>query len=573
MSQLDAQRARERARIAGLVASARSHFAGAFPAAVRDPLRAQPPRRALRQPEATPLPPYTGPLPPVHVIALNRMGFGPRPGDVEAFMALGATDQARLQAYVEQQLDPVSLDDSDVAARAAAAGYTTLDKSRSELWLEHYHADDWDGYSQPLYELQGMKFLRAIHSRRQLLELLVDFWHDHFNVYAWDETGFPMMPDHERGLRTHALGNFRAMLTHVAQSAVMLYYLDNVYSHKDGPNENWARELLELHTLGAANYYGALPPDQVPGYPHATAGYVEADVFAVARAFTGWSLRNADWDAAIGSTGAFLFQSDWHDTDAKQLLGHTLPAGRGLRDGYHVLDLLAEHPGTARHVCTKLCRRLIGDQPPQELVASAAAIFQANVAAPDQIAQVVRHILLSAAFRTTWGQKIKRPFHAFASAMRAGGGDFDFRIRQDMTWWFLWMYEQTGQPVYGWPAPNGYPDIAPFWQASSSLLARWKLLNWLPDWWLDHNGNDRWMMDVLPQMPPAVRSANAVVDFWCRRLLGFVPQDPTRHLLVTFMAQGYNADYALPVASDEYTRDRVRALVGLIFMSPEFQWC
>ena len=508
-------------------------------------------------------------LPPLGVIALHRMGFGPRPGDLSYFRGLGASADERLAAYVDEQLDPLSLDDSEAEARIAAAGYTTLGKSLTQLWADH-EVDDYMVRRQPLAETVGATFLRAVYSRRQLLEVMADFWHNHFNVHGTEWDFMPTWVHYDRDvIRAHALGNFRQMLEAVAMAPAMLFYLDNAFSADDGPNENYSRELFELHTLGADAYLGVQPQANVPadasGVP---TGWVDDDIKEAARCFTGWTV-----DAPyIGpnDTGTFYYLADWHDDGAKNVLGRTLPAGQAaLQDGRDVLDFLAEHPATARHIALKLCRRLVADFPPAEVVDAAAATFTAEREAPDQIARTVRTILLSDAFRTTWGEKTKRPFEIAASALRAGGSEISFALGDGPTDTFFYLYSHTGQTLFDWPAPNGYPDLRGAWTSTTPRAMSWRLVNWLVD---ARDGADTYLLDVVAQTPADVRSANALADFWIDRILGRPMDAPERQEIVELMAQGFNPSFDLPLGTDEDVRSRLRAMVGLIFMSPAFLW-
>ncbi|MGD9253679.1 MAG: DUF1800 family protein, partial [Holophagae bacterium] len=297
---------------------------------------------AMRSPEAPRRIAKALPSPPLAaVIALNRMGFGPRPGDVTDFVSLGGNDAARLEAYVDQQLNPAGIDDSACSVRIAAAGFTTLNKSQAQLWQDHVEADvSWSERMQPYFEVERLTFLRAVHSKRQLVEVLADFWHNHFNVYGYEYWIGPLWSYWDRDvIRANLLGNFRQMLGAVAASPCMLYYLDNYTNTSAGPNENWARELFELHTLGAENYLGVKRQIDVPvdgtGNP---IGYVDDDVFEATRCFTGWTF---DFD-----TGLFEYHSEYHDHFQKTVLGSYLPPNQAaLADGQDVLDAVAFHPG------------------------------------------------------------------------------------------------------------------------------------------------------------------------------------------------------------------------------------
>ncbi|MEO1083111.1 MAG: DUF1800 domain-containing protein, partial [Acidobacteriota bacterium] len=386
---------------------------------------------------------------------------------------------------------------------------------------------------------------------------------------AGDFWAAPMFVHYDRDvIREHSFGNFRDLLGAVAQSTAMLYYLDNYTSSNAGPNENFCRELFELHTLGAENYLGIQQQNQVPvdgdGKP---IGYVDADVFEATRAFTGWSVANSN---SVGNTGEFLYRDEWHDRFQKSVLGVFMPADRPpLADGNQVLDVLAQHPGTARHVCGKLCRRLTVDSPPQSLIDTAVAAWTTHIAAPDQLAQVVRAIVLAPEFRLGWGEKAKRPFEVAAAALRVGGSTMNFAFDDGDSNSFLNRFNDCGQELFRWPAPNGYPDVREAWQSNSPRALTWRLMQWLIDH--DDSNGDHWL-DVVSQTPNNVRSANAIVDFWLDRALGRTLPDGTRQELVEFMAQGFNPDIDLPVDSSSSTADRVRSLVGLIMMTPQFLW-
>jgi uncharacterized protein (DUF1800 family) len=522
-------------------------------AAMRVP---QPRRRAAKSVEAPPA---------AAVLALNRMAFGPRPGDIEAFNALGASGAQRLAAHVDQQLDPASINDAACSARIAAAGFTTINKSQSHLWQDHVVAGvDWYERMRPYFETERLTFLRAVHSRRQLVEVLADFWHNHFNVYGYDYWCGPLWVHYDRDvIRGHLLGNFRAMLGAVAKSPCMLYYLDNYTSSNAGPNENWSRELFELHTEGAENYLGVMRQVDVPlddgGEP---IGYVDDDVFEATRCFTGWTFSF--------DTGLFEYRGDWHDHFQKTILGTFLPANQpALKDGEDVLDAVAFHAGTARHIARKLCRRFISDDPPQNVVDDAAAVFQAAANDADQLAQVVRTILLAPEFLATWGEKVKRPFEVAVSALRAADAQFSFALAEDETDDLLWRYDQAGQPLFSWRAPDGYPDLREDWQSTTPRVHLWRLCNWLVD--VEDAGGSH-LLDAVGQTPAGVRSANELADHWIARVLGRPMPAADRQKIVDFMAQGYNPGLALPLDSDWDTQERLRAMVGLLFMSPSFLW-
>ena len=506
-------------------------------------------------------------LPPVGVIALNRMGFGPKPGDLEAFYALGPDDISRLTQYVDQQLDPAGIDDSAADQRFADSGYFTYEKDLNQLWTDHFLSfQDYEQHIRPAREVECATLMRAIHSKRQLFEALVGFWHDHFNVLGWDFTVAPFLTHYDRDvIRGHALGNFRDLLEEVARSPVMLYYLDNHRNTNAGPNENFARELFELHTLGADRYLGVASQLDVPvdgeGVP---VGYVDGDIYEATRCLTGWMVD----EGCCNSAGSFLYRGDLHDRFQKLVLGRFISADQPpLKDGRDVLDFLARHPGTATHIATKLCRRFIGENPAAEVIEAAAVTFRAEVDSPDQIARVVRTILLSEAFRTTWGQKAKRPFEILVSSLRALAGKFDFMIGNSGAEALLYRYQHSGHRLFAWAFPNGYPETRVAWVSHTPRVNCWRLINWLV---VARDMNDQLRLDALAQTPPEVRSATRLVDYWIDRILGRPMLEEDRQEILEFMAQGINPDFDLPLETDQILQERLQAMVALLMMCPDF---
>ena len=361
--------------------------------------------------------------PAPEIIALNRVAFGPRPGDAERVRAMG------LPAYVEEQLHPRNDDDPlyerhlkaatlhiqydvgkdnqdrDFAAVNENRALNCIAQSPAELWklLDPAVARPNEEHVRPLQEVRAATYLRATYSRWQLREVLTQFWHHHFNINAAldDPRVTVMFPAYDRDvIRRHALGNFREFLEAVATSVPMLAYLNNATSKASPANENFARELLELHTVGQEHYFNRVYNRwrEVPGAAEGKPiGYIDQDVYEAARAFTGWTLADGA-DSGRGevfpNTGEFHYCESWHDPYQKRVLGVEFePNAPPLSDGRKVLDLLAAHPATARHLCTKLCRRLVADDPPASLVDQAVAVWNAKRDQPDQIAQTVKVIL------------------------------------------------------------------------------------------------------------------------------------------------------------------------------------
>ena len=381
---------------------------------------------AVKTPPAAALPP-TGHVEPITRL-LNRAAFGPAPGDVARVAALGPA------AYVDAQLRP---DDA-----AAEPPVLTL-RLRATREVSDANALDLQDLTEGevLRELTRSSLLRAVYSRHQLRERMVDFWTNHFNIYARKKLGAYYEPtDEERVVRAHALGNFPALLRASARSPAMLGYLDNEANTKGVPNENYARELLELHTLGVGG------------------GYTQKDVQEVARCLTGWTIE----DRFLRKKGTFRFAPERHDDGPKTVLGVTLPAGGGEQDGERVLDIVSRHPATARFIAGKLCRYFLGDgDAAREWTPKIAAVF---LQTSGDISAMLRPLLLSDAL--LHGPPIlKRPFDFVASALRALNADTDGgpALQSHLT--------AMGQPLHEWPLPDGYPDTTHAW--TGSLLARW----------------------------------------------------------------------------------------------------
>ena len=533
-----------------------------------------------------------GELPPLETIALSRLAFGPTPAELDEFRARKGTPSKRLADFVEGQLYPDALDDQACAARIARARLTTLSKDLKTAWADHNVAanvlrdksqsekkafdarmstapaagsgvpkfvafDDNRLRLQPVREVETATWLRAVYSRRQLGEVLADFWHDHFNVFGWDQQIAPVFASYDRdAIRRHALGNFREMLEAVAKSPAMLFYLDNALSQSGNPNENFARELFELHTLGAENYLGTKDRDGVAGYQEgAPAGYVDGDVYESARALTGWRVANGH---GVDDTGEFLYFDAWHDRFQKIVLGGALKEYQPpMKDGLDVLDRLADHPGTARYVSRKLCRRLVCDDPPERLVAAAAKVFHAERREPDQLRRVVRAIALSPEFRSTWGRKMKRPFEASVGMLRATQAEF-FPSEA-----FLGAQQRAGQRLFQWRTPDGYPDSRKRWGGTTPTLERWRTANILTS-----GGWDGVRADVVKQTPPGLKTPRQVARFWTARVLGRPAPRAHVEAIADYLSQGRNPGSPLP---DATIRERLPSAVALALMSPDFQ--
>jgi len=397
--------------------------------------------------------------------ALNRLTFGPRPGDVERVRSIG------LQAWIDQQLAPSRIDDRALGARLARLDTLALDPrtiqqdysgpAMVERRRRQLAGNREPGARQPnevlrkdrqvIADIEEAKLLRAVYSERQLEEVLVDFWFNHFNVFAGKGATRNYLNEYERdAVRPHVLGNFRELLGATAKNPAMLFYLDNWLnvaesspggaSPRRGINENYARELMELHTLG------------VDG------GYTQTDIVNVARAFTGWTIRPRE-----GS--GFMFVPALHDRDEKTVLGRTIKAGGGVDDGEQVLDILAAHPATARYVALKLATRFVSDTPPQALVERAAARFTAT---RGDLREVTRTIITSPEFFApeAYRAKVKTPLEFVASALRTTGAE----IRNAVP--LARELREMGMPLYFCQPPTGYDETASTWVSAGALVSR-----------------------------------------------------------------------------------------------------
>jgi uncharacterized protein (DUF1800 family) len=466
----------------------------------------------------------------VHV--LNRLGFGARPGDVERVKAIGLESYINQQLNPEKIADSVAenkirdlsvlnmttaelyekypqpgqllrqlqargmlpenlaearenrvkgganaempKDDSMNARPAQPPAGNPLEDPKYREMIEKYYREN--GLQRPqriMGELQASRILRAVYSERQLQEVMVDFWTNHFNVFAGKGADRWLLPAYDRDtIRPFAMSKFSTLLEATAKSPAMLFYLDNFQSvspdagrpnalrpqrQRRGINENYARELMELHTLG------------VDG------GYTQKDVQEVARCFTGWTIFQPRGGAAAANAmmgqggrrnaGTFFFNARVHDDGEKTVLGHKIPAGGGMKDGLMVLDILAHHPSTAKFIATKLVRHFVADNPPPALVDRVAATFTKT---DGDIRETLKTIFFSNEFNSTeaYRAKIKRPFELVISAIRALGADTNGGPGTHR-----WI-ERMGEPLYGFQTPNGYSDAAESWVNTGGLLER-----------------------------------------------------------------------------------------------------
>lgn len=384
--------------------------------------------------------------------AIDKLTFGVKPNMVAAIRKVGVSN------WIEAQLNPGPHGVPTAESRVAA--YTTLKNTHRQ----NYDVQDSPGgYDRLIAELDHATLLRAVYSERQLYEVMCDFWANHFNTWR-DKTWMTFLKtrSNETVTRRHALGKFSDMLLASATDTAMLDYLDNLPSDASQPggvNENYARELMELHTLGIVN------GQQV---------HTEADVRGVARVMSGWSIN---WnDTAQRYNFAFL---PWQHSlePVSGLIGGAFsrPArsyGQGYDDGVRLIKVLAHHPATARHIATKLCCRFVSDSPSASLVASTAAVFTANDTA---IAPTLRHIFHSAEFAASRRRKMRRPFEHVVACLRGLNASIPTGTTTQAAESGRWLMEQLGQPLFGRQSPDGYPDVNRYWASSEAMLQRWSV--------------------------------------------------------------------------------------------------
>lgn len=478
----------------------------------------------------------TGPTPPVWkplpadaakveeaVAVLNRAAFGPKPGDIAKVVEMGTVN------WLEEQLKATLPEDPTVTWRVGNLDIQQIgEMDKNEL----YSQDD----NQLVHETGQAALLRATYSTRQLYEVMADFWTNHFNIYALKLEGRSLVPtDTETVIRPNALGKFSDMLKASARSPAMLTYLDNKENVSGVVNENYARELLELHTVGVHG------------------GYTHADIKAIARCFSGWSVGDGF------ERSDFKFFPDRHDKSAKFIpfLKLHIPASKkdeeGIRDGEIVLEYLAHHPLTGRYLAEKLCERFIGAIH-EPLVAKAAEAF---VDSRSDIRAMLRPILLEGLTNPTLRKPIvKRPLDFLASSLRALAADTDADER------ILKHLDAMGQPLYQWPMPDGYPEKSSSW--SSVLLPRWNFALALT-----LNGIEGTKVDLEAPLNAAnAKSDDEILDTLLITTLGKRPNHPQ----VTKLRKQV-AGHILRAKKSNTERNQIIAeATALILSSPIYQW-
>ncbi len=514
------------------------------------------------------------------VVYLNRLTFGATSESIAEFERLG------LDGWLENQM---AMPESDAAleARIAAARLqieyeagesdtgepwaalaemrhlTMLDQPAAEMvkFMDYDLPMDFAERERPGNEVIAASFIRATHAQGQLREVMTQFWHNHFSANAMKDVETSVFfPAYDRIMRRHALGNFRALLGDVAQSPTMLYYLNNASSRASPANENYARELLELHTMGAANYLNDKYDNwhEVPGADDGLAeGYIDQDVYEVARAFSGWTVGDGDWlddGTDKPATGEFFYATLWHDPYQKRFLGVEFDANAApLSDGNKVLDILAAHPATARFVTEKILRRLGLETPRAALKDRVAEVFLKAVDDEDQIAQVVRVIVLSEEFASTRAEKLRTPFEFLIALYRATGTQV-VEPQLDL----YWQLERTGWTQHQVHPPTGHSDHTIDWANTRALNGMVNFALYAHDGWLD---------GIKFNHKAAVKTWGEYAEHWVAALQG--PPDAVKAFLKGMEVRHTDV---LPLSDDEYMLWGANNAIALAALTPQFMF-
>ena len=462
---------------------------------------------------------------------LSRATFGLTPGEPARVQALG------MDVWLDDQLKHKT----DAAVDAALAPFQTLKWSPEQIRTA---SNELGPRAAIRDELVAATLYRMVHSRHQLYEVMVDHWSNHFNVYMDDYHMMMQTVAVRDVLRPHAMGAFRSLLHADSTSVAMMQYLSTLLNVARGPNENYAREVMELHTLGAGG------------------GYTEADIKAVARCFTGWNRNDDSW--------RFEFRANDHDNGSKSVLGAPIQT-TGVDEGHEVLDRLVDHPSCPRHVARRLALHFVADTPPAALIERVAGAWGRD---GDVVA------MLSALFGSPeFGQavadpigdgpaKIRRPMEHWVAVLRALGADGAFLLSIPNDGDYAGRPERYLQLMahmpFRWRSPDGYPDNGKRWNGAHIMLARWNFGLAAAEGRLA-----KVEIDLVGQMADdgVGGDAGKIVDYWADRLLARPLLADDRRILVEEMAAGGSGRVTVAEAGA-----RVPMLVALLLDSPYFQW-
>ncbi len=434
---------------------------------------------------------------------LRRATYGATAADVASIKALG------YQGWLNSQLKYTRIDNSAVDT-FVSTNYNLLSGAASTI----YTAD----LNTVTNQLQQATIYRSAFSKRQLYERMVEFWSDHFNIYVGKVSYLKIIDDRDV-IRKHALGRFGDMVKASAKSGAMLAYLDQTTSRVGAPNQNYARELMELHTLGV------------------NGGYTQTDVAELSRVLTGWG---------IAGRGDFAFTPSLHDWAAKTVLGVTIPAGAvsqgqaGLDEGMKIIDMLIAHPSTAQFISTKMIRWLLNSEPTASQIATISSVYKVT---GGDITSMVRAIL-NDAWVAASPARYKRPYHLLISAMRVAGAAVTATavVNTQLT--------SMGQPLFDWETPDGYPDSVEYW--SGGIAPRWQMAT--------NMSNYKQTTITVDHAPFLVGGVAGTIDQIDQRIFAGEISPSTKAALTTYLAAG------------TLNETRVRETLGLALAASDFQW-
>jgi uncharacterized protein (DUF1800 family) len=435
---------------------------------------------------------------------VRRVTLGITSGEVQRVNSMG------YQGYLNYQLNSSRIDDTAVE-NTIAQKWPLMSQTSDTL----FSADAGQVQSQ----LRDSTLYRSAFSQRQLHQRMAEFWSDHFNQDI-DKVGYLLVADQRDVIRKNALGKFSDLLKASAHSASMMVYLDQNASRNTAPNQNYAREIMELHTLG------------VDG------GYTQNDVAELSRVLTGWTVQGR---------GTFVFDPTRHDWGSKTVLGVTIPAGSpslgqdGIKEGEQMLDVLVNHPSTATFIATKMLRWLLTPNPSATQIAAVASAYRAT---NGDIKAMVRAIL-----NETWlpasPMKLKRPFHFLASAMRSTNASVTSATTLSNSLTIL------GQQLFAWATPDGYPDKIEYW--AGNILPRWAFATTMSNF----NSATTVLLDTTAYR---AGSPDAAIDLIDQNFFGGEMPLVTRNGLLTYLKAG------------TFNDTRVRETLGLALSANAFQW-
>jgi len=521
-------------------------------------------------------------------VALNRITFGARDTDVTTVAAMGWT------AWVDEQLYPPPGDDPALDAflksqtmnitypaanpvTQPGGTWAAVNENRPLNYLNAEIPALWDIYlksgstlsfaerTRIRQELMAATWIRNTHSKYQVREFMVDFWHNHFNIGKNEnEMATTLLPAFDRlTIRPNALGNFRTLLGATAKASSMLTYLDNWLSTSTTPNENYAREIMELHTLGGGAYYGTAAPSTVPTANGVALGFTDQDILHASRALSGWTIKAGQriGNTVLPSTGEFVYNAPQHNTQAGTVLGVSLVGYPGQSQGEKFLDIIAAHPAVAPFIVTKIAKRFFGDAPPQTVIDRGIATWNANQTAPDQIAKTLRSMIHDGYNELFYEAptKVRRPYERLIAFARTT----DTVINASTI--FTTLLDSVNDGLFAWQAPNGRPDVNSYWLATGATITTW---NWLQQFMYFPTVK----ATLAAQTPEtAMTTSTALVEYWVDRMVGMTLSTEAMNALIA--EQAGNVSFMLtqpPNSAANILESIVRRVASLITTTEEF---